>query len=177
MTSSKIGIQSFHGDLKHAIECVYEAYGFELTEPSLNPESEEYAACSFQLNGRKIQHRVAKITPTKTGQFVAIWKRDIEGKTAPFDSSDNLGAIIITVRKGEELGQFIFPSAVLSQQGIVTSNGKEGKRGMRVYPPWDIVTNKQAEKTQAWQIKYFLRIGRGEAIEFGWLKQLFAKAS
>ena len=54
-----------------------------------NLESAEYGACSFKLNGKTIQFRVSKITPTKTGQFVTIWKRNKEGITEPFDNADN----------------------------------------------------------------------------------------
>jgi len=36
----------------------------------------------------------------------------------------------------------------LADKSIISKNGKLGKRGIRVYPPWDMVTNKQAEKTQ-----------------------------
>jgi hypothetical protein len=44
----------------------------------------------------------------------------------------------------------------LADKGIITKNGKEGKRGIRVYPPWDIATNKQAEKTQRWQMLFLM---------------------
>jgi hypothetical protein len=54
------------------------------------------------------------------------------------------------------LDNLFFLKSVLADKGIITKNGKEGKRGIRVYPPWDIATNKQAEKTQSWQTKYFL---------------------
>lgn len=41
---------------------------------------------------------------------------------------------------------------------LLRETGKEGKRGIRVYSPWDMATNKQAEKTQTWQTGYFLTI-------------------
>jgi hypothetical protein len=44
------------------------------------------------------------------------------------------------------------------RKGYYTKNNKEGKRRIRVYPPWDTVENKQAEKSQTWQTKYFLTI-------------------
>ena len=89
-------INSFHTYLKVAKELVYDKCGFELTNPKLNSESLEYGACSFNLNGNTIQHRVAKITPTKTGQFVTIWKRNKNGITEPFDILDDIDFIIIT---------------------------------------------------------------------------------
>lgn len=148
-------------DLKIVKELVYEKCGLVLTSLKLNAESTEYAACSFKLNELNIEYRVSKITPTKVGQFVAIWKRNADGITEPFDISDNIDFIVITAKNGENMGQFIFPKRVLAEKGIMTQNGKIGKRGIRVYPIWDIVTNKQAEKTKSWQIKYFLEIKKG----------------
>ncbi len=36
---------------------------------------------------------------------------------------------------------------------ILTSDSKEGKRGFRIYTPWDISLNKQAEKNSAMAIR------------------------
>lgn len=170
-------INSFHNDLKVAKDLVYDKCGFNLTDPKLNSESVEYGACSFKLNGKKIQHRVSKITPTKTGQFVTIWKRNKEGITEPFDISDDIDFIIITSKSEDNFGQFIFPKSVLAENGIITRNGKEGKRGIRVYPPWDIPTNKQAIKTQSWQTKYFLTIKNDNTIDLDLIKNLFTKTN
>ncbi len=164
-------INSFHSDLKIAKELVYDKCGFDLTDPKLNSESAEYGACSFGLNGNTIQHRVSKITPTKIGQFVTIWKRNKDGITEPFDTLDDLEFIIITSKSGDNFGQFIFPKSVLADKGIITRNGKKGKLGIRVYPPWDIVVNKQAEKTQSWQTKYFLTINKNST-DFNLTKKL-----
>lgn len=164
--------ESLPNDLNVVKELVYDKCGFTFTDLKQNSESIEYGACSFLLNGKAVQFRISKITPTKTGQFVTIWKRNSNGITEPFDVSDNLDFILITARSGNNLGQFIFPKAVLADQGIITHNGKEGKRGIRVYPPWDIATNKQAEKTQRWQIKYFLTIKNDGSTDLGLAKQL-----
>lgn len=166
---------SFQDELKIVKALVYDVGGFVLTNLKWNTESKEYAACSFELNGKKIQHRVSKITPTKTGQFVSIWKRNSEGITAPFDISDNIDYIVITSKYGDNFGQFIFPTTVLAHKGIISRNGKEGKRGIRVYPPWDIATNKQAEKTQNWQTNYFLTIKKDKSSDLDLAKQLFNK--
>jgi hypothetical protein len=151
-------INTFHSDLKLAKELIYDKCGFDLTNLKQNIESKEYGACTFELNGKRIQQRVSKITPKKTGQFVSIWKRNKEGITEPFDISDDFDFIIITSKSGDNFGQFIFPKSVLADKGIITRNGKIGKRAIRVYPPWDFATNKQALKTQSWQTKYFLTI-------------------
>ena len=168
---------SIHSDLKVVKELVYDKCGFDLTNLKQNLESAEYGACSFELNGNTIQFRISKITPTKTGQFVTIWKRNKEGITEPFDILDDIDFIIITSKSGNNFGQFIFPKSVLADNGIITRNGKEGKRGIRVYPPWDITTNKQAEKTQNWQTKYFLTIKNDISIDFDLPKKLFTKTN
>lgn len=166
---------ALHSDLKIVKELVYDQCGFVLTNLILNVESVDYGAYSFELNGIRIQHRVAKITPTKTGQFVTIWKRNQAGLTEPFDLADDLDFIVITARSGDNFGQFVFPKLVLADHGIVTQNGKAGKRGIRVYPPWDLATNPQAAKTQSWQTKYFLMIKNDHSIDLDLAKQLYTK--
>ena len=153
---------------------VYDQCNFDFNNPKLNVESIEYCACSFELDGKKIQYRVSKITPTKNGQFVTIWKRNQDGITEPFDYSDEIDFIIITARSGDNLGQFIFPKRVLADKGIMTQNGKSGKRGIRVYPPWDKPESKQAEKTQSWQLDYFLTIEINDSTDFDLAKKLLA---
>lgn len=167
-------LNAIHEDLKMVKELVYDTCGFEVTNVEQNPESKEYGACSFMLNGKTIQQRVAKITPTKTGQFVTIWKRNEKGITEPLDYSDDFDFIIITARDNANFGQFIFPKSVLADNGIITRNGKTGKRGIRVYPPWDVVTNRQAIKTQRWQSTYFLTIRDDHSTDFDLLRKLLA---
>jgi len=135
-----------------------------------NAESKEYGACTYELNGKKVIQRFSKITPTKTGQFVTIWKRDANGITAPFDASDDFDLIIITSRDGEKLGHFVFPKSILIEKGIISTSGKGGKRGMRVYPSWDLTENKQAKKTQDWQQNFFFSIGTNDDQTFNFMK-------
>lgn len=170
-------LNSIHNDLKIVKELVYDKCGFDLTDLKQNLESKEYGACSFVLNSKTIQQRISKITPTKTGQFVTIWKRNENGITEPFDNSDDFDFVIITARNDNNFGQFIFPKSVLADNGIITQNGKEGKRGIRVYPPWDIVTNKQAMKTQNWQTKYFLTIKNDNKTDLDLATKLLTKTS
>jgi hypothetical protein len=166
-------INLFHSDLKFAKEVVYDKCDLEFTNPKLNTQSKDYGACSFLLSGKTIQHRVSKITPTKTGQFVTIWKRNEKGITEPYNSNDNIDFIIITTRSGNNFGQFIFPKFILVAKGIISQNGKGGKRGIRVYPPWDKTTNKQAEKTQNWQTNYFLTIKNNNSTDLSFIKKFF----
>lgn len=137
---------------------IYDHCGYDCTTPQAEPESVEYGACQLTINKRGIIFRVAKTTPTKSGQFVTIWKRVDNGPIQPFDISDDFDLMVISTRKDKLLGQFVFPKPVLLTKGIISGNNKDGKRGIRVYPPWEPVTSKQAEKTQAWQLQYFLGI-------------------
>ena len=121
-------------------------------------ESQEYGACVFEINGRRIKFRVGKITPTKTGQFVTLWKRVGMGPIQPHDSADPIDLFVVSVRNATHFGQFVFPKALLCEKGIVSKNEREGKRAMRVYPPWDKAVSQQAKKTQAWQLIYFFEI-------------------
>jgi len=153
----------------YIVKDLYAKHGLRVTELCEDPESAEYAACSYKLNGLAVKFRFSKITPKKTGQFVTIWKRNDEGITQPFDETDELDFVIVCSRQETNFGQFIFPKAVLVQKGIITGNGKPGKRGIRVYPPWDTTNNKQAIKTQQWQMKYFFDLQHGTSRELMWL--------
>lgn len=64
---------------------------------------------------------------------------------------------------------------MLAEKGIISQNGSIGKRGIRVYPPWYIVTNKQAETTQSWQTKYFLTINNDASNHLDFARKIFDK--
>lgn len=144
---------------------VFKPCGLELTNVKPELESQEYFAHDFQLNSQNIKFRTAKITPTKTGQFVTIWKRNEKGITTPFSVSDHFDFYIIATRQQQNFGIFIFPKTVLHENKILSDKIRDGKRGIRVYPSWDLTTNKQAQKTQLWQIKYFLEISQDNKID------------
>jgi len=146
-------------------ELVYDKCGFDISQISFGGESKEYAACTFLLNGRLVIYRVSKITPTKLGQFVTIWQRDNHGIIQPFNVKDDISFIVVTTKYGDDFGQFVFPKKVLIEKGILSQNDKKGKLAIRVYPPWDKVSNSQAVKTQLWQNKYFLHIGKNGHVD------------
>jgi hypothetical protein len=144
---------------------IYNPCGLKCSQPIMEKESAEYGACTFQLDGFAIKFRVAKITPTKIGQFVTLWKRIGNGSTQPYDVSDAFDFFVVSTRRDDYFGQFIFPKSVLRDQSVLSVEGKGGKRGIRVYPPWDITLNRQAQKTQQWQVKYFLEIPKNSEID------------
>lgn len=168
-----INSENIPKDLLEIKKLLFENLTFEMTQPILEPESSEYGACSFVLNNLNIRFRTAKTTPTKTGQFVTLWKRSENGPIQPFDSTDSIDLIIISTRKNHLFGQFVFPTSILIEKGIVTHQNKEGKRAIRVYPPWDVTTSKQAQKTQKWQLDYFLKIDNDKPINIELFKKLY----
>ena len=89
---------------------------------------------------------------------MTFWKRNKLGITEPFSEFDRIDFYVINVKIETNFGQFVFPKSELITKGILSTNKKEGKRGFRVYPKWDKTTNKQAEKTQKWQLNYFYEI-------------------
>mgnify|MGYP000598442115 CR=1 FL=1 len=159
-------------DLKSAKELGYDKCGYELKNLKIHLEGSDYSACSYELEGKIIEYRTSKITPLKAGQFVTIWRRNNKGITQPFDSSDKMDFIIISSVKDDDLGLFIFPKSVLLSKGIISQKGEGGKRGIRVYPPWDMVSTKQAENTQSWQEKYFVWIKDNEQNYLNLIKTL-----
>jgi hypothetical protein len=160
-------------DLFALKEILFEKCKFEMSQLVLEPQSSEYGACTFVLNNLNIRFRNAKITPTKTGQFVTLWKRINHGPIQPFDSTDPIDLFLISVRKDDHFGLFIFPKSIGIEKGFVTNGKKEGKRAIRVYPPWDVTTSKQAQKTQKWQLDYFLKIRQDQIIDLNRAKLLF----
>lgn len=137
---------------------IYDKCGLELSDFEFETESKEYDACRFVLNDLNIICRSAKITPKKNGQFVTFWKRNGTGPIEPFDESDHINFFVVNVRRDQEFGQFVFPKSVLIKKGIISTTNKEGKRAFRVYPNWESANNKQAERTQKWQLNYFYHI-------------------
>ncbi|MDI1257574.1 MAG: MepB family protein [Flavobacterium sp.] len=151
---------------------VFQVCGIELKNVETELESQEYFAHNIELNNQKCKFRMAKITPTKTGQFVTIWKRNESGITEPHNISDKFEFYIIATREGTKFGIFIFNKTVLSENKILTNKNREGKRGIRVYPTWSLTTNKQAQKTQNWQTNYFLEISNNDQVDISKAKKL-----
>ncbi len=159
-------------ELDRINKLVFKACGFKLSSIEAELESQEYFAANFKLEGHNVKFRKAKITPKKTGQFVTIWKRNPKGITEPFAISDTFELYVIATQQNLNFGLFIFPKRVLFENGILSDTSKVGKRGIRVYPTWDVTTNKQAQKTQLWQTAYFLEISHNNQFDLGKAKTL-----
>lgn len=161
-----------HPDLLTAQDLAYGPCGYHFTQLQPEAESADYAACTLQLNGLRCCFRVAKTTPTKVGQFVTLWKRIGSGPIQPFDLGDPVDVFVVSSRSGPHFGQFIFTKAALAAQGVVASSDQGGKRALRVYPPWDTTTSRQAQRTQAWQLRHFVDMTQRETVDLERLKAL-----
>lgn len=162
-----------HRDFLKVRSIVYDKCGFQCGAIKLEEESLEYGAAKFKLNDLNINVRTAKITPKKIGQFVAIWKRNKQGVTVPPNKADSFDLLVINVQQNDLSGQFVFPKSILLKKGIVAGEGSKGKNGIRVYPAWDKAVNKQAVKTQEWQLKYFLETSESKDIDLNKVKDLY----
>ena len=167
-----------HPDLLAAQALAYAPCGYSFAQLQPEAESADYAACTLLLGGLRCCFRVAKITPTKVGQFVTLWKRVGRGPIQPFDLSDPVDVFVVSARSGPHLGQFVFPIAALVAHGVVASGdatgSRAGKRALRVYPPWDTTTSRQAQRTQTWQLQYFVDMRERRAVDLARVKTLLA---
>ncbi len=162
-----------HLDLFTAQKFAYKSSGLSIVKLRREVESQEHGALEFEMNKLRIKFRVARITQTKIGQFVALWKRIGTGPIRPYDRADPVDLFVISVRRGDHFGQFVFPKEVLCEKDIVSKDGEGGKRAIRVYPPWDIPDNRQAEKTQKWQLLYFFEIKCNQCTDTSLVQKLF----
>ncbi|WP_319940369.1 MepB family protein [Xenorhabdus littoralis] len=121
------------------------------TPPYREAESRDYSAMRFTLNGKSIVFRQAKTTPNKPGQFVTLWKRPTsDSDIMPLEQSDNIDFCLIATFSENQKGIFLFDSHILIKKGIFSTQSKEGKRAIRVYPTWVSPTSRQAIQTQKW---------------------------
>ncbi len=150
--------ETLYNNVVEARALIYDRCSLAISNYFNELEGEEYDACQFELNGMKIICRTSKITPKKVGQFVTFWKRNKHGVTAPYSEKDKIDFYVINVKSENRFGQFVIPKTELINKGIIRTEPQDGKRGFRVYPIWDEPRNKQAKKTQAWQLNYFYEI-------------------
>jgi len=132
------------------------------TQPIVQPEDQnsDYESGIALVSGQWWRIRAARITPTKPGAFVAVWKRDEHGATRPFTAGESLAGLLVFVEdrvEGEErFGMFRFTPEQLVSLGYVSSSSKAGKRGFRVYPSWCTGLKSQALRTQRGQAAAFV---------------------
>jgi hypothetical protein len=149
-----------------SISKIYKPAGIEISNLIQEVEGKVYQAYRLTLNSNPAIFRVAKTTPTKIGQFVTLWQRsEITGNIEPFSENDDLGLVIIHTANKDNIGQFIFTKDILIKKGIIASSGKQGKLGIRIYPPWSTPTSKLAIETQKWQLQYFFDLSQKNDVD------------
>ena len=150
-------MNDFYTALNYVNKIIYEPNDLTVKSVQEEKQNSKYGAGTFQLSSKTVRFRVANITPTKVGQFVAFWEKDINNKNQPHSYEEAPDLLVITTFKNEnEFGQFIFPKEVLLKKDILRSTSTKGKMAMRVYPIWDNPGSKQAMKTQKWLLPYFV---------------------
>ncbi|MET9700373.1 MepB family protein [Streptomyces sp. NPDC006529] len=168
------GADAPHEELLAAKELVYDPCGFRCSRPVAEAESAAYAAHAFTLDGLSVRFRAARVTPTKAGQFVTVWKRSAPGgPIQPFDAADGIDLFVVSTRDGRHFGQFVFPLDALRRHGVLAVDGVGGKRAFRVYPPWVSAANRQADRAQEWQLGHFLRLEEGRPVDLGRARALY----
>jgi hypothetical protein len=165
---------SIHSDIHAAKNLVYNPCKFDCSTPLPEAHNAEYGAYVFSLKGLLIRFRVAKTTPTKVGQFVTLWERIGNQPIQPYGALDPADLFVISTSDGNNFGQFIFPKAALCKHNILSIDGKGGKRAIRVYSPWVKTTSRQAQKTQMWQLEYFLEIPENAPIDYARAQMLYS---
>ncbi len=154
---------------------IYEPNNLTVKSVQEKKQNAKYGAGRFQLNSKTVRFRVANITPTKVGQFVAFWEKDENNKNQPFIYEEAPDLLVITTFKNEnEFGQFIFPKEILLEKDILRSTSTKGKMALRVYSSWDKPTSKQAMKTQKWQLPYFVDISDSRKLPMDKIIELYS---
>lgn len=116
-------------ELQQLNDLFLKGLNLQLSEITPDLECEEYSGFNFKINQTKFKFRKSKLTPKKIGQFVTFWKRNLDGKTVPFDVYDDFDFYIISIEESDNSGFFMFPKIILEKENLISSGEKTGKRG------------------------------------------------
>jgi len=130
----------------------------------LEKQNSEYEGMTFKIGQFSYRSRLAKKTPNKKGYFVVFWEKDQHHNNTPFKFDDSPDKLIISIKDGLHSGQFIFPKAILVAKGILSYERQLGKMAMRIYPNWVSNLNPTAQRTQLWQLNYFMNYDQNMSI-------------
>ncbi|WZU01648.1 MepB family protein [Erysipelothrix sp. D19-032] len=132
-----------------------EALILGISDIELETQNADYEGFCFRADGVSYRSRLAKKTPKKNGYFVVFWEKNESNTNQAYAYETSPTFIIIIVKDKHQCGYFKFPKEVLLKQGILRSQEKAGKMGIRIYPTWEKELNSSAQKTQKWQAPYF----------------------
>ncbi|MFE3574807.1 MepB family protein [Lysinibacillus sp. NPDC059133] len=168
-------MNKFNKTLTYVNELLYEPNDLTIKNICEETQNSDYGAGIFQLNSKLVRFRVAKITPTKIGQFVSFWEKDEANKNQAFSFDNATDLLVInTFNDNGDFGQFVFPKEVLLKQNILKTANTKGKMAIRVYPSWETPTSKQAIATQKWQLPYFIKIDDANSLPIHELLKLYS---
>ncbi len=139
------------------------AAGERLGPPRAEEQNTDYEAGLVAIGAETWRIRTARVTPTKPGAFVAVWRRDDDGVTRPFVADEVHDGLLVFVRDGTRFGVFRFTPAHLTDLGVTRTDRSPGKRGFRVYPNWCDELNAQAVRTQVAQSAAFTLLSFSDA--------------
>lgn len=121
-------MNKFNKTLAYVNELLYEPNNLTIKNIQEETQNSDYGAGIFQLNSKSIRFRVAKITPTKIGQFVSFWEKDEANKNQAFTYDNSTDLLVInTFNDNGDFGQFVFPKEILLQQNILRTSSTKGK--------------------------------------------------
>lgn len=130
-SSYKIGsktMNEFNKALTYVNELLYAPHHLTIKNIQEETQNADYGAGMFQLDSKSVRFRVAKITPTKVGQFVSFWEKDAANKNQAFSYENATDLLVInTFHTNGDFGQFVFPKEVLLQQNILKTANTKGK--------------------------------------------------
>ncbi|MGG1219912.1 MepB family protein, partial [Priestia endophytica] len=101
-------MNNFFTALTYVNKTIYESNHLTVKSVQEEKQNSKYGAGTFQLSSKTVRFRVANITPTKVGQFVAFWEKDENNKNHPYLYEEAPDLLVITTFKNKnEFGQFI----------------------------------------------------------------------
>ena len=168
-------MNEFDNALTYIKKIFYEPTHLTVKDVREEAQNSDYGAGIFQINSKSVRFRVAKITPTKIGQFVAFWEKDKNNKNQAFSYEQATDLLVInTFTENDNFGQFVFPKEVLVKQNILKTATTKGKMAIRVYSSWEKPTSKQAIETQKWQLEYFVGMNSTGSLPIQELLKLYS---
>ena len=119
--------------------------------------SRDYYAHTACIQHRTFEIRLAKTTPTTSGNFCSFYPKNQDNHAAPYHASQELAGLIVWVVGAHHTSsQFIFSKADLVAQRILDSDMQKGKRAFRLWTPQDPTRTITAEKNKQQQIKHYV---------------------
>jgi hypothetical protein len=94
-------MNDFYTALNDVNKMIYEPNGLIVKSVQEEQQNSKYGAGSFRLASKTVRFRVANITPTKVGQFVACWEKDENNKNQPYSYEEAPDLLVITCFKNE----------------------------------------------------------------------------